>query len=800
MFPPLIVNMKPPNIPLSLLNPLLMLISGVLVAEQPAIPAKIGKFAQEQRTFYGGPEGLQCLNVTSIAADPNGNIFAGTTDGLYLLQANEFRLIGGSENISCQSIAVMDNGNLFVLSGSFIYRLSLSNQQLSPARMEPILRFEESELPHRIRAFSNNLWIVFSGGIKSFRLDGSRMIENSGDRLSLEMGATADLAISGDQTAVLGAESGLYQLDAAGKPFLLYPEQENRRWAPRSVRGVAFDASGRLWMVSPQGLARREEDWQLFEGKDGLPFNDFTCLCTAADGSIWMGTHVGAIRFDGQHWFYRQGKRWLPSDEVRDIAVDPSGSVWIATAEGISKIHYQWMTLAEKAEFYESEIDRYHRRTEYEYVLGVSVGEPGKKESVKQYDSDNDGLWTAMYGAGECYAHAAKRSPESKRRARKAFEALRFLQTAPEGCEHEPPRGFVARTVVSSDWPDPNQRESYTLAGQIRRQANDRYWRAYEPRWPQSKDGKYYWKSDTSSDELDGHFYFYPLYYDLVAETEEEKEEVREVVVKLIDHLIKYNFHLVDHAGPTRWGAYSPEILNGDPEWFAARGIKSLSMLAYLNVAYHMTGDQVYRQHHLRLRDQHHYFLNTLWTEYQRGMGSGNHSDDEMFLMGFYNLIKYEPDPKFRQWYLSAYAHWWRLEEPEMNPFFNFAFAALALGQQHSTVWGTYDMSPWPTWLEDAIDTLKRFPLDRFDWSHRNSHRLDLQQLHDSTADPFEYRFEGKGYRVNGKVLPVDERHFAHWNHDPWQLDYAGSGRSLACGSVFTLPYYLGLYYGFIQD
>jgi len=47
--------------------------------------------------------------------------------------------------------------------------------------------------------------------------------------------------------------------------------------------------------------------------------------------------------------------------------------------------------------------------------------------------------------------------------------------------------------------------------------------------------------------------------------------------------------------------------------------------------------------------------------------------------------------------------------------------------------------------------------------------------------------------------LPVDERHFNHWNTDPFRLDQGGSGRYLSDGAVFLLPYYMGLYHGFIQ-
>jgi hypothetical protein len=45
----------------------------------------------------------------------------------------------------------------------------------------------------------------------------------------------------------------------------------------------------------------------------------------------------------------------------------------------------------------------------------------------------------------------------------------------------------------------------------------------------------------------------------------------------------------------------------------------------------------------------------------------------------------------------------------------------------------------------------------------------------------------------------VENRHFEHWNTDPWTLDYGGGGQVLASGTVFLLPYYLGLYHGFIE-
>ena len=97
--------------------------------------------------------------------------------------------------------------------------------------------------------------------------------------------------------------------------------------------------------------------------------------------------------------------------------------------------------------------------------------------------------------------------------------------------------------------------------------------------------------------------------------------------------------------------------------------------------------------------------------------------------------------------------------------------------------------------------TLYGFSLDRLDWALHNSHRLDVVFLPPVGSRDLESpdKRHQRGSRVNGKVLPAENRHFNHWNTDPWELDYGGNGSELGAGTVFLLPYYMGLYHGFIQ-
>lgn len=681
--------------------------------------------------------------------------------------------------------------------------LVLGMMVLGAAAAEPVT---VGRFAMEVRTFYGTAQGLPSDDVLSVRVEGDAVtaftragaaVWREGRWAASEVKAAPVVVKARDGRVAEGRPDGLFVKAPGGAWTRLLPRTAERSWAPMDVRGVVFDTRDRLWFASPQGVGVLDgSNWTLYMGRDGLPYDDFTCVAAGEDGVVWFGTRMGAIRFDGQTWEYREGLRWLPDDEVRAIAVDARGDAWIATSKGLARIERRPMTLEEKARFYEAEIDKRHRRTPYQFVHPVVLTRPGDLSEWTQVDSDNDGLWTSMYGAGECFAYGATGSEEARRRAKQAFEALRFLGTVTQGGGHPAPKGFVARSILPVSGPDPNLHDSpeRDLRNQ---QTRDKRWKVIVPRWPKSEDGQWYWKTDTSSDELDGHYFFYGLYYDLVAKTEEERSAVRAHVAALTDHLVSHNFQLVDHDGkPTRWSIFNPEEMNMNRDWWQERGMNSLSMLAYLKVAEHITGDAKYGQAARMLVEKHGYGMNLLITKTHLGLGAGNQSDDEMIFMNFYSFLKYEKDPDLRKKALLSFRNHWENEAPELNPLFNFLFAAVASGQSYSDAYGTNDVSPTGDWLAESVDTLKRMPLDRVDWRVTNHQRKDLVFLTAPVRD------EGKraaGYRVNGKVLPVDERYVGHWNHDPWALDQGGQGRSLGDGGVFLLPYYMGVYCGFIR-
>ncbi len=740
----------------------------------------VGTFDAEVRTVYTSQHGLPSDDVRTVAVTPEG-VYAGTTQGLVRLANGTWSVV---PDLPKEVYLASSSGTgLLVAAGDAVYRLAAGGVSLVAKLPTHISTDDLNDL-----AVSDTLWLATSQGL--FTSNG-REFESlrALDRLLGHDRSVRQVAVASDGRVAVAASSGLFARDRGGDWTIVYPRTATRSWAPQDVRGVTFDRDGRLWFASVQGVGCKDkEGWTLFTGHDGLPYNDFTTVAAAEEGVVWFGTRMGAIRYDGAHWAYRQGRRWLPADEVRAIAVTEKGDAWFATSSGVGVIERRPMTLARKAQLLSDAIDKYHRRTPYGYVLEAMLARPDDRSEWSNHDSDNDGLWTAMYGAAECFRYAVTREPAAKSRATKVFEALRFLSEVTQGGTHPTQPGFPARSILPTSGRNPND---HANAERDRaRRERDPQWKIIEPRWPVSEDGKWYWKTDTSSDELDGHYFFYACYYDLVAETDDERAAVREVCLAITDHLLRNDFNLIDHDGkPTRWAHFGPQVLNHEL-WSGGRGLNSLSILSYLKVAEHMSGDARYHDAYEELIKDHGYAMNAVVAKYFEGPGTGNQSDDEMAFMCYYNLLKYAKNPAHRQKYIRSLFSYWRMEQPELCPLFNYIFAACMEGVESR--WSRRLMPQ--DILVDALDTLKRFPLDRVQWALKNSHRIDVELL--ATG----FRRVGRGHRVNGKVLPIDERNVSHWNHDPWQLDYGGDGRRLDDGAAFLLPYYMGLYHGFIVE
>ncbi len=164
----------------------------------------------------------------------------------------------------------------------------------------------------------------------------------------------------------------------------------------------------------------------------------------------------------------------------------------------MAHIEAREITLEDKAEHYEAINAARHNR--YGYTTDCSLADPEDLNSCRYVASDNDGLWTSLTVAAESFRYAATGNEEARQLARKSMRALLDL-VYKSGSP-----GFPARAIARID-------EENVILSDFN-----------EERWKLSPEAGWRFKTDTSSDEIDGHYFAWYIYSELVADDEEKAE------------------------------------------------------------------------------------------------------------------------------------------------------------------------------------------------------------------------------------------------------------------------------------
>jgi len=491
-----------------------------------------------------------------------------------------------------------------------------------------------------------------------------------------------------------------------------------------------------------------------------LPWTEITSIENIND-QLWFGSTKGAfkLRKDGKYDYYAS-KRWLVDNEVVDLVSGPDNSVLILTKKGLSRINFDEMTLAEKADYFQK-IQR-SRHIRHGFTSNLSLTIPGDISSGVYHDTDNDGLWTSMYLAGELFRYAVTKSEDAKLNAYDAFTAMERL-TDISGVSGFPARAFE-REGVELDEGSNGFSEEQMIAWQ---KENGKTWQF-------DKTGRWKWKVSTSSDESCGHFFVYALFAELAPDKVWRDKAIRQIKLQM-DHIIENDWHLVTWNGkPTRWGNWSPEYVNSFPINVGDRRLNSTLILAFLQTAYHFTGDKIYKKKAYELIDKYGYDDNANRPASVIGHVKGeplsdrwNHSDDQMYFLTIPAFVNYSFNEEQKEKHFAASRSHWEIERSEKNPVWNFLYALTG---------GTdYD-------LEDSVWWLQEFPMDLIKWTIDNTHRKDLVKI--------EPNFRNQTY---SEVLPPDERP-VHFHNGAYRNNSNGAGMGEEAPYIWLLPYWAGRY------
>ncbi len=711
-------------------------------------------FIQETHTAFPVGNGAKSNEVRNIAVDQLQHIWIATADGVFRKNTDSrtwIPVITGEERGPAYDVAIREDGTVLLgtWNGLYSFRKDILTRETGIKAPISVLCTKDSETyalgPYGIWKQNGTQW-----ELQNYKI--SRAVRDAVIDTNANLWVTTDV--------------GLYSCHE-GKTVLY---QNTGELMSCYARAISFAPAGEMWVGVLGGISVRSNGKLVksLTPKTGMPSSVVHCITQAPDGTMWVGTDVGIVRYDQNYnHSLRFSQRWLTDNKVAAIDFDRNGDAWIATAKGVNCIHRNKMSLADKAQNFYSQLMKKHIRVPW--ICGnLRLEHPGDTASWRNTDDDNDGEYTGGYLAMESFRYAVTKSEDAKQKARKAFDFLAMLQTV-TGTE-----GFFARTIVPSDWKEVNDANRTYSPQQIADElVLDPRYKPVEVRWHKSADGKWLWKGDTSSDEMDGHMMGYFFYYEYAA-GETERILIRKHVSKIIDRLMATNYNLLDIDGThTHWGVWSPDQLNRDPDWASERSLNSFELLAYLKLAAHITADDKYEKAYRQLIDKEGYLdnasrlnaKNPAWQIY---------FDRTMEGYLFPILLKYETDPKLHDFYTLLIEEWMKGQESGENLINNLTYA-LATGKKVN--------------VAQNIDFLRDAPLDLVDWYIDHTLREDVQIVRSPILEEIQI----------SELPPASMRATVRWDKNPWSATN-GDPRQVREPVFWLWPYWMARYLEIIQD
>ncbi|MBE6795409.1 MAG: hypothetical protein E7533_02360 [Ruminococcaceae bacterium] len=717
-----------------------------------------GEFKQYEKVFLTADNGIEATTVNSIAFEGE-TLYIATDDCLLEYFENNVK-----KHSAKVSKLFSKNGKLFASSKNTL-------AEVKKGKLKKIAEFD-SPVVDLSRGLDGSLWLITENDLYlNDKGEFQKIVDLPSETVCL---AALDNKAKYDETVYVGSTvEGL--LSMKGK---------RRHWAEllpnvtgvmsQKINCLQVDALGHLWVGSDEGLNIYDGKNYWFNGNDfySVPDGAFNDMFFADDGKKYFATNTGIITLiEGKISYFSYGA-WLMHPTVTKIAVSENGTIAALTPRGISVISSKYMTLEEKANHFDKLAVKYFTRNEG-YQVDRILRKYGDLDSGWLPNSDNDGLFTGLYCASQCFRYAVTGSDEAKANAKRAVEAMIKLT------EVTGKPGFTARATRYSD-------DEYFGTG------NREEWHVCEDN-PECE-----WLGETSSDEMTGHYFAYGIYYDLVAD-KKEKKKIAEVVKTITDHIIENNFHLCDVDGvPTTWANWEPELLNNDDRWFYERGTNSLEILSFLKTTYHVTGDKKYNDVFDMLIKKYHYAMNCM--QYKCEDAHIAHIDDQLDFTNIYPLLVYTENEAQKEIFKMGLTHHFDYEKIERAPFFNIVYGSL---------------TNQPCDIENAAKSLSEMNLDLVVWPTYNSYRKDI--VWDNAPEAFgcapqlKYPVEYSSrllvnYDGNQFVCDSGAEEFIFINKKSANRAAALPGTDGANGMrtvmpyIYLLPYWMGRYHGLLGD
>ncbi len=244
------------------------------------------RFDGETFVNYNPKNGLIDHNVTAISQDDFGNIFAGTNKGLSVISGNKITNYGKAQGLDNQNITGFCTGyhhNIYIATTRGLY--TYSNGKISP--IKDLLGYAINY----IYKHDTSIYICTNKGLILYGHDKFTLINKSAGLPSDNI----NCVIQKGESIVIGTDKGLSFLNSKTRKITNYFIE------------------------------------------NGLIDEDITSLLNQGDEYIWIGSHTGLLRFNGDQFAYYNIGYDNNSNVVRCLLKDREDNIWCGTHSGLYK-------------------------------------------------------------------------------------------------------------------------------------------------------------------------------------------------------------------------------------------------------------------------------------------------------------------------------------------------------------------------------------------------------------------------------------------------------------------------------
>jgi len=270
------------------------------------------------------------IKIQSILSDDEGNIWIGSTRGIYLKSKygiSSIKRQNGLVNVNIAKIFQDREKSIWIATGNGVMKLNkrgcISYNETHGLSGSGLLT-----------AFKDNSGVVWFGGWSgAYSINKLGVLENPGKQslLSRLQVHSINQTVSGD--ILFGTYGGflIRRNGAVSQPLKGQPD------APFSVWAIEVDESGTIWIGS-EGRILRIKGYKIdriYSGNDGIPKDAVACLKLDKKARLWFGTGgegVGFITNKGTKLFDLADPQ---SNSIECLEEDHTGKIWAATRKGV---------------------------------------------------------------------------------------------------------------------------------------------------------------------------------------------------------------------------------------------------------------------------------------------------------------------------------------------------------------------------------------------------------------------------------------------------------------------------------